>query len=1224
MPDFKELYASCRSTLFDVYNSHSKHTSLSNITDRLDSIVECSMEDAGCGERELHEFLVLVLYSAYYKILGIDSDRLEALEFGYKGCARFLKGLLVVSGKSEKVIEYEVLNTLLSVGRDESFEEYISNSHYIDDVKNINDLLNSGVGAREVSIELRRMIGAVFASNIKSALKLIDSRYSYLLEGTFGIDNYKGIYTGRTSAVMQGVSRGIAKVIEPDIDFATKFKPIFDEILDASLYAGSESNGRQFDLEQIASNFWSDRNAKPTYFPFKMLEFMSKCGRPGKDIEFTTKTQLLNYIRLSDGVVGSKEKYLGAIQGFFEAQVIEYIRICLALYCCSHFAGHYDCFTSDFSMIDTSDFDSALVAVLEDRQENIAGGLGFSTMRGYVVDAIWYFVDCVTTAVVLDKCETAKVTLPGGASGLELLEFRFKVCARLRMEGYSNMQFIQRYIKLDGLNASDMPDIEDTEPTVDDRGFTMVDIKYTFDMDKVNARPMFAYKALGALRERGSNVDWQSILLGRDLRDKIVTSGVGGDICLQDSQVHWIISGSRSGKGVMCYNIFATALGAGIPIFYLDRKPDTATVMNQLSGGRMFCVNGGQYDSAIDVTGEFSPDRYSFQIPSYLQRDFADMGRRFDFVYFRSLMLVLAMFDYADTYKDSPMGQKLLGAFSGGVVLVLDEFSNFISECLAKGKPMSSSSGSWLSRASSQKGMVESLQTVSTGVKKAQVNLMRVENKKGVTEAEIEMARDALSLAESAEFDMDRVYWAAVADAYRYIKDSLGGKKDAAGAVAKSMQIFVIGQDFSKIECALAEPDWFNTGAAGNRDKFIKSDGIIPLVHLLGGLSSDVITGYQADRAGYLGQGKYSTKNKLNTSRRCFAYKKMGSFSKDELRRISNTEEAFKGNESQIENYLKTWKYFKPFLILNNAEEPPAEVCVRFDENSDVRLNVRKGVDSYAGVDQSACRRSQYVGQCISACEDAGLSWDDLLAANNDGTGHLDAGVGFEGYISQLGMAGGMAVSGDLATEFVQSVYGYSGTWEQFVCDFRPEWIVSTKGYTADGARNVVQDRLSDSFFFKGLLALSPAKVLGDKLESLLPYYSGEGFDNVGRLFNHRSEEPMFVADGSGFEGVSSCEGDSSREGDSSEEAASCEGAASGSGGVFSCEGDSSGEAVSFEGAASRLDVREKRHLAEFLVAMYLEGVKSVSVEKYKKLGHPALRGTLLNLMYDCIERRGL
>ena len=1124
--EFLELYKQYQSTLIDVYYTKAKHTNLKKVNNNLKKIVESSISiatgkegneltDINELEYNIHEFIVLVIYSAYNKTLGIDSARLQKLEFGYVGCTDVIQSLLNIMGVDSTNINQETLETLLSVGREIDYDAYISDELYVNDMENIKDLLDSSrkrIGAKNA--DLNALIGSTFGKNIKSALSLIRARYDYILEGTFGVDNYKGIYTGSTPAVMQGVSKGTTKVIPPDNDFATQFKPIFDDILDIELCSElTGTNGRQFDLGLIAdkaSSSVSYKNIKPIYFPYKILEIISKCGLP-KDgsFTFTNETQLLNYNKLPSGVVGTKSNYLDNLCKYFEKELIDYIYRCLVNYCTTYFKGlRPSAFESTKEARDNLEL--YIIDILEDRKNDMINAdtntYGYQSMIDYTLNSIRYFVDCVTTAVVLDKCEVAKTQGYGGSVTQEILEFRIKVCARLTRDNYTNEDFIKSFIEINKLNASDMSNVEKVESVPDEQGFTKIDLKYTFNMEKVNARPTFAYKALQALIEQQSDeakeagqapVSWQNILLGRNLSDRILTSGRDGEVNLQSNQVHWIFSGSRSGKGVMCYNIFSTAIGAGIPIFYIDRKPDTATVMSALCPD-MFCVNGGQYDPNIDTQGVFRPDTYNFRIPNYLASYFTDSSNKFDFVYFRSVMLVLAMFDYADTYKDSELGKTLQQAFGGGVLLVLDEFSNFIKDFLARTKPLSASSGSWLSRAYSQKGMVQNLQDVSTGVSKAELNLVKTQNKKNVSDVEIEIAQNNLNVAASKTFDLDKVYWAAIADAYKAIQDSLGGKKDAAGAVAKSMQIFVLGQNLDKVEDCIDNPDWFNTGAAGNMLKFNKSDDIIPLVHLLGGLSSDMITGYQMDRQSYLAQGEkgFKTKDLLNQSRRCFAYKKFGTFSKAELLKISHTTQAFKNNVNEINSYLNSWTYFKPFLILNNAVEPPEEVRYDdFEPDAKKRENIRKGNELYISEDiQRACADSQYVGQCLSNCEAAGLTWDDLLNDNDDGTGHLSQGVGFEGYITQL--AGGipvdsMALSGQLANRFIQEVYGYNDTWRDFVCDFRPEWIVSTKGYSLDGSKNSVQERLNDSFFYSGLLALRPAKVLGEKLESLLPYYAG-------------------------------------------------------------------------------------------------------------------------------------
>lgn len=1113
--DFKQEYAKYRTTLLDTYYSTVRHSNLKKVDSNLKSLVDSSMDFVGETNKdfsEVHEFILLTLYTAFDGRLGIDSSRLQTACFGYKDCAVILDSLLQVINRNVSGVEETALANILSICRKEDYTTYINNNHYCDDLTNIAHLLNESnkhIGAD--SSDLNALIGEIFNKNITSVLITIRNRYDYILEGTFGIDKYKGIYTGKIPAVMQGVSNGTVKTIQPDADFVTQFHPILSNILDVTV---CEDSSRQFDTKLIANTFGNSTDYKavmPIYFPYKILEFISKSGVvKGDSFTFTKNTKLLNYNKLPSSLTGTKESYLNKIQSYFEDLIIDYIYECLVNYCRRAYKDIYPVFSehleSGYTKEDAKDLkrrtEEQIINILEEKGQGI--NTSFSDLMNYIINSLKYYADCVTTAIILDKCEVAKEKSYGGSVITTILEFRIKICSRLTDSDYTNQKFIDSFIQVNQLNRSDMKTAPDTEVRVDDQGFTMLDVKYTFNLEKVSARPAFAYKALDSLlnqqsqEDRDNNiapVSWQNILLGRNESDKIITSGVNGSINMQQNQVHWLFSGSRSGKGVMGYNIFATAIGAGIPIFYLDRKPDTATVMNALCPD-MFCINGGQYDASIDTSGIFNPASYNFNIPDYLQSYFTNIDDKFDFVYYRALLLVLAMLDYADTFKDSPLGRDLQTAFGAGVVIVVDEFSNFFRNFLSDSTGKMTVS-KWLNKAYSQTGMVKDIQTVSDGVEKARLALIKTQAKKGVSQAEIDMAERAVTVAESIEFGLDNLYWTAFTDAFESIFKSLSTKKDAAGAVAKSMQFFILGQTFEDIARVIDNPSEFNLGQGGNPRKYKGSEGIVPLISTFSKLSGDIITGYQKDRGSYLAQNNssYKTKDLLNESRRCFAYRSFGSINKSVLDRIMKTEDMCKSADS-VKSYLNSWTYFKPFLILNNAEEPP--LCVRdanFTDNAKERLNVRKGITklgSMSDAEQLACANSQYVGQCLDSCNNAGLSWNDLLADNDDGSGHLDSRVGFEGYITQLAgkiPVDSMSLSGQLANRFIREVYGYQGTWRDFVCDFRPEWIVSTVGYTADGSKNVVQDRLANSFFYKGVLTYHPEEVLGSKLGSLLAYY---------------------------------------------------------------------------------------------------------------------------------------
>lgn len=1117
MDEFLTLYEANRNTFINNFYVISKKNNIEKVDESLRSLVKLTVPttDGNITDYKyykVHEFIVLTGIMAHHKMCSIDIPRLEAKGFGYEGCFNFLESYnTIVAGKfNTSDIQSEAQNALLSIGRTEDYKTYLEKAHYVDDIKNIIELIDKTehkIGAN--SSELTDLIAEVFHSRIESALSVIRKRYNYILEGTFGVDNYVGVYTGKSVAVMQGVSKGHTKVIKPDATFSRLYKPLLDEVLDVTFYnERKEGTGRQFDLELIMSEVGEKdyRKVKPIYFPLKMLELISKCGiKTSSGYTFTHQTQMLNYTRLAESELGGLKGYISAICDFFKKDILSYLYLCLVSYCSSHFGERYPEFRGD----DKDLMESTLYDIIDEADSIIDNNLGWIDVEASVGNMLKYYVNCVTTVVVLDKCVVTKTKSSSDADILDIADFRFKVCAKLLNPHYTNSEFIARVIEVKGVNRSDMANVEEYQGVVDEDGFTFIDLKYTFDADKVNARPIFAYKALMSLEnmmteeEKASGkapLGWDNILLGRGTSDELVTSGEGNIINLQSSQVHFIMSGSRSGKGVMCYNIFATAIGSKKPIFYIDRKPDTATVLRAMSPN-MFCVNGGQYDETIDTEGRFKPSNYSFKIPKYMENAFKSTEQLFDYVYFRATLLVLSMFDYADRFKSTPMGDTLQQSFGNGAILVLDEFSNFVKDFLKDGMPFSVAGNSLLGSAYSSHGMIKNLQSISEDVTKAKTALAKAENKKGITEAELEIAQRNLTIAQSRVYDLSKVYMGAVADGYNSVLSGLAGKKDAAGAVAKTMQIFVIGQDFSNIRTAVDNATWFNTGAPTNTQKFTASQGINPLVKMLSGLSTDILTGYQKDRPSYLAQKKglgYKTANLLNASRRCFAYKNVGTLTGAELDKLTNTVDTLK-NSDAVKNYLNTWTYFKPFLILNTADEPPEEVrYASFCPDSVVRENIRKGLPNDIITDANimkACSKSQYVGQCLSQCENVGLTWDDLLEDNDDGTGHLHQGVGFSGYIQQL--AGGipyeaMNSSGDIVNKFISEVYGYTGTWEEFICDLRPEWIITADGFD-DNGKSTVTSRLASSFFSSGLVALDPVSILDSKLESLVPYYQSSG-----------------------------------------------------------------------------------------------------------------------------------
>lgn len=1300
LTEFIKIYDSIEPTLKNIYHKFVKKTRLSDSEDCLNSLIDSSLalvsdikEDGELNQeyRKIHEFFILTCIAFYSRYLNFEDDRLKEKQLGYQGYCEFIKSFDSVFGGNFSAavdLKSSLESTLLSISRDIPYTEYIAEASYIDDVKNISSLLNDkikkyGTKYKELLFEFED----AFNKNIDSALTVIKARYSDILAGTFGIDKYKGIYTGSAPMVMQGIKDGKASVLKPDVEFSSVYKPILDNIVDYKLCNELDvsSNGRQFDLKLIVKTLGENQYdaVSPIYFPFKILELTSlHIVKSDNGISFKNKTRLLNY---STSVFnGSLSEYLKVLLDFFEDNIMELIYIASMSYCENNFTK-----VSGSKSIDEKE--TRVLEILRGRTADIENGLGYNSLASYVANVINYYVSCVTTAVILDKLVVDTKKSKYGEHD-NILDFRIKVAGKLKDETITNADFIAFLVASNNLKASDMADITETDSTydVDNDNWHLKNFQYTFDSDKVNARPIFAYKALKELMAQSddpskSPLDWNNIMLGRTLSDSVLISGANGKINLQKNRSHFIYAGSRSGKGVMCYNIFSTAIASGLPLFYMDRKPDTATVMKSLSQD-MYCVNGGQYEAGMDYLRSFNPADYHYVIPDYIANDFTETNFLNDYIYLRGLLLVFAMVAYADEYKESPIAKQIQSACSNGLLIIIDEYTNF--------------QNGFTSRFYSNQGMLGKAKTVGKLVdtlkgmmqsKIASESKLNKASAKG-DDVAIQAAQLDLNLKESeiSQFNIAGLYYNALFTGYKTVLDTLSKQQNAGGDVFKKFHTFIIGQDLAPIGKCLtpqgegtskAAPLWFNlSGAARGDNMFISSKNIDPIIATLASFPSDVILGYQPDRPAYLAQYsnketsnggktamegstdtsiKSKTTSLLTASRRMFAYRSVGTLTSELVGKMTDTYKNCGNDLDKTNQELGNYTYFKPFLILNNGEEVPEGFRYKSDFEADPgsRASYRKGIFGddedpnnqpkipLTAEQKEALIRSQYVGQCLTSCEDAGLTWDDLLNDNlsDDSTPdnkHLHSGIGFEGYIRM--MAGGipsdsMGASGKLANAFVQQVFGYQGTYIDFLCDLRPEWIITLSGIDKSTGVSDVKSRLASTFFDTSFCALNPAQLLGDKLGSLAQYYTSNAsgnvdldssnlgvleeeeekeFDDIDEDIQDSNPSIEYTSQSSSQPTPTSSTRDTNRdlmygdtESDSYEE--------------DSYEEDSYEEDL-YEEEQHGWSNEDRRKVAQSMVYAYLVGIKSADPVKASRLSAPQLRNQLVEMMYQLILNEGL
>lgn len=107
----------------------------------------------------------------------------------------------------------------------------------------------------------------------------------------------------------------------------------------------------------------------------------------------------------------------------------------------------------------------------------------------------------------------------------------------------------------------------------------VIELAIVFSRSAYNARPIFAYEAVGELLSRGRVPSINELILGQDSSGKIMTANLDR----QNSCITLIGAGPRSGKGVLTLNIAGAILAGGHPLVYLDGKPDMAEILWRVS-----------------------------------------------------------------------------------------------------------------------------------------------------------------------------------------------------------------------------------------------------------------------------------------------------------------------------------------------------------------------------------------------------------------------------------------------------------------------------------------------------------------------------------------------------------------------------------------------------------------------------------------------------------------
>lgn len=564
-------------------------------------------------------------------------------------------------------------------------------------------------------------------------------------------------------------------------------------------------------------------------------------------------------------------------------------------------------------------------------------------------------------------------------------------------------------------------------------------VEYAVELDTklANAEPLFAYKALDKVLERGQKLDFDNAIFGKDTNDKILRNG--GKINLNNRLAHLVVAGSRAGKGVWTFSGLAANVLSRRPVFYLDNKPDMASLFRNY-GPNCFVVNGANIttdpDNGTDYFRQFADEDSKIRpdhIPAYVADMLGGAGYRQigDFVYSKALVMAMGILA---ARVEVPSALENLGG-KEGILIVVDELANANSGLM------------------SRFGVLGRLMA-STGY--------YAELKAGVEESKIKAAKPT-----------EAGYW--FTHFYKGLQDSLTKLQMLSNAGLKNVEanrsdVFVLTQEPPSMVRSVSEVnDMFKSPyKTTNGVNGIDDYRILPSLAIVGG--ADVFIGYDKDGRRFLNQGDKSSPsfNYLNEVARNFGY--LNNYTQETIDQFNTSKLA----EKAI--------YYKPFLLFADGRQ-----------------------DSY------------FVQNALGYSEKVGANKADIIARNRADNGdptQINPAVGFMEYLGRAGITQPEATevlnkSGQIA-QFITSRMGYPGTWQEFLMDFRPEWM-----FTVDDVINAAkgiplaesnQQRLADFIMvYPEAFPESFRVVSDDYAEEYINEYDdvdlsaiGDGFDGGG------------------------------------------------------------------------------------------------------------------------------
>ena len=997
---------------------------------KIDEVLECQSASANFGLKAFSLSMASVVARLMFGDNSLFDRRVDESEpaFGYEEFADSVFYSLEGTGISD-FGEVDDVKDFLSSVLHVQFSDIEAEDYYaggsecmLNDMKLLLDLLKRTSITDGYNTWMLHVIADDdnFADDRYEILESIMKVYESLLQDGFGTNPYVGVLRDGSSFIE--CKNG--KAIKIERKTATLFE--LARRMHSRIGSGIKiSDNRQFDFDEI---YGSD---KVVYYPYKMLEYA--CG--------LETTEILNrndysYIKTGNGASFQlySQNYLRPnvenmyLKGLYKALEKAFLKT---------FEGKYPKGFIDEQF--TKDYSPEQYKGIIDRAFVTGDNMNF--VKGLLVK----LRDSMVCAYVLSR-----MTISGNI----LADLGIRLSSGSKFDFYKGtvgeMEELYKNIVSQNSNESFHKPYDMTEGVLaNGKALPVRVFSYQYDCNPSLklAAPNWGYRIHEENIKRNTKASWQRILIGESYSgQELYSVKDSSGISMQNNLVHNVYAGSRSGKGVMTMNILAAAISdtgkkgnkVGKPVFYLDRKPDMAIVMYNLSGGGMFSVNGGLLTpldpgvhNPFDLeNGEAAAFWTKSKVwlsanPEVAKLFSADCAPSpyFDLVYLRAFMFCMGLLCLRHKFKLTDK-QTYDEVFNGedGIAIVLDELTGFETGISSLIGNWNGDAGSEIIRAAIQCG---SQSEIKKNLDDLQSKIKLNEAKLAEEQAKGEKAKDSTIISLNMTINQYREEYKNAKSVGSLYASAFFGKLSQSWQVFSEMQkagfkgieelysdIFVLGQElpqkFWEQGCGSNEPSsnicFFQLTA--DKKKFKEDvNGASIVRSVLNLYSNDWFLG----RNDTMRAGDVQSDSEVDKVR-----------NKD-----GNWDYIGKQTTRDVINNIHIDKHvlFKPYLVLNDSN--PDSVCVKQCKN---RISETSHIDGL------------------------GDKYFEDLARDNGG--QYPIGIGFPGLVqtavrtsdpscsdvTEL-MQKSLSRSGGIAN-FVANKMGYS-CWQELLWDFSPRGLFS-------------------------------------------------------------------------------------------------------------------------------------------------------------------------------------